>query len=506
MHQVTSDTHCILTVSSINEIEKAYETATPPLMSLAGLSIAARVKKLCPDLHTSILIVVGPGNNGADAVIAAAHLYEWGYKPAILTKRNPQTLPAEALSAWQRWESDETVLYKDFPKTGQWQVIIDGIFGIGLDRPVEGHYADWIDFINIYYGQQTLILSVDIPSGLNADTGSVMGTAVHAIQTISFIAYKPGLLTNDGPDCCGEITIDTLSVEIEENIENAGLVSNPSLFQGILPLRRKNTHKGDYGTVGVIGGADGMVGALLLSARAAVKLGAGKVIAGSLAKHSPVVDYLYPEIMVKSAQRLTELVSEEAIDDFDVLVLGPGMGELVYTGTPIIRTSLLHTLPIVLDADALNQIAVDQYLQKMITERKAVTIMTPHPGEAARLLDASVDWVQSDRLRAAKTLSEQFNAIVVLKGSGTVITAPDGRWFINRTGNPGMASGGMGDCLTGMIAALMAQGVDPFMATGCAVCLHGAAADACLYSGVGPIGLTASDIIDNARGLLNRLC
>ena len=494
----------ILTVSQIYDIEKASEGANPPLMSLAGLAIAARIKRLCPDTHTHILFVAGPGNNGADAIIAAAHLFDWGYHPAILTKRTVDSLPPEAQNAWYRWENEDNALFSDFPEQS-WHLIVDGLFGIGLDRPIEGVFAEWINHINHYSHHQATILSIDIPSGLQADHGIVLGCCVQATHTMTFIAHKPGMLTNDGPDYCGEILLDTLQTRIPDTMPSVGQTNDPTLFQGFLSARKKNCHKGNFGTVGLIGGTDSMVGALLLAARACLKFGAGKVIAGSLAKTPLSVDYLYPEIIIRSSQRLIELVNDEAIDLFTVLVLGPGMGDLVYTGTPVIRTALCHQLPLVIDADALNQIAVDRYLQNMLTKREGVTIITPHPGEAMRLLDASSHWVQANRLEAAQALAKQFNCITILKGCGTIIAEPSGKWRINRTGNPGMASGGMGDCLSGMIAALLAQQVDPFEAACAAVCLHGAAADACLDAGIGPVGLTASELIDHARGLLNRL-
>jgi hydroxyethylthiazole kinase-like uncharacterized protein yjeF len=263
-----------------------------------------------------------------------------------------------------------------------------------------------------------------------------------------------------------------------------------------LKPRARNSHKGDNGSVGIIGGDHGMVGAALLAARSALKSGSGRVYAGLLAADAPLVDPFQPELMLRSADEVLKL------DHLSCLAVGPGLGQ-----TPdaafYLGWALESPLPVVLDADALNLLAADAQAAAKVGTRKAPTVLTPHPAEAARLLGVATREIQSDRVAAAVSLARKFNALVVLKGAGSVCAAPDGTWHINTSGNPGMASAGMGDVLTGIIAALLTQGADPRNALLAGTWLHGAAADALVAGGIGPAGLSASEVIDAARSLLN---
>jgi len=262
-----------------------------------------------------------------------------------------------------------------------------------------------------------------------------------------------------------------------------------------LPRRRRDSNKGDFGNVGVLGAAAGMTGALLLAARATLHLGAGKVYAASLTP-ALVVDFMQPELMLKS------------LDDFfdsplNVLVVGPGLGQSDAARAVLVQ-ALQHRATLVLDADALNLLAASAELKMALLQRSAPILLTPHPGEASRLLACDVPTVQHDRLQAALQLAQQYRAWVVLKGAGSICAAPDGSWRLNPTGNPGMSSAGMGDVLSGMLAALLAQRMTPFEALQLGVYLHGAAADTLVARGVGPVGLTASEVLLEARALLNR--
>jgi hydroxyethylthiazole kinase-like uncharacterized protein yjeF len=259
--------------------------------------------------------------------------------------------------------------------------------------------------------------------------------------------------------------------------------------RGWLAPRSRDSHKGSFGTLGVVGGAQGMVGAALLAARAGLHTGAGKVLVGLIAKETPAFDAHAPELMLRTP--------DEALAA-DVIVAGCGAGE-----SAAIVAALGVDKPLVLDADALNQVAGDTALQARVESRRAPTILTPHPGEAARLIGATTAQVQDDRIAAALDLAKMYRAQVVLKGAGSVVASPEGRYSINTTGNPGLASGGTGDALAGMIGALLCQGLEAPRALAYAVCLHGAAADALVARGVGPVGLTASDVILEARTLLN---
>ena len=372
-------------------------------------------------------------------------------------------------------------------------LVVDGLFGIGLARPLEGAVAELIAGINRLACPK---LALDVASGINADTGAVMGIALRATHTITFIAAKPGLLTLDGPDHCGEIRVADLGLDVQALLKTKGATTAPALLRQALAPRPHNFHKGHAGSVAVIGGAYGMVGAAVLAGRAALKLGAGKVFLGLLTDHPPYLDYSQPELMLRTPRELLEAGMISAF------AAGPGMGK-VKSAEQLLRELLDAAAPLVLDADALNLIAASKTLQARLPKRGAASVLTPHPAEAARLLGCATAAVQNDRIQAALDLSQRYQAIAVLKGNGSVIASPDGSWLINTSGNPGMASAGMGDVLAGMIASLLAQGAAARDATAAAVWLHGAAADLLVRAGNGPIGISASELIEPARAILN---
>ena len=432
-------------------------------MERAGAAAAELAARLASDRQKDILVLAGPGNNGGDAKIAAARLQERFFRVTLVDK--PQV-----------------------PADKAWGLVIDGLFGIGLARDVEGDYARLVDYAN---RQGCPVLALDIPSGLHSDTGRVMGSAVRASHTITFIGLKPGLLTLDGPDRCGEITVADLGLPAGDA---SAWVAVPELFRNALKRRPLNFHKGMAGSLGIVGGASGMSGAAVLAGRAALKLGAGRVYVGLL-DPALALDPGAPELMLRHA--------DDALgQDLDALVVGPGLGMSERAET-LLGAALSSELPCVLDADALNLIAGNADLRHACARRSAETIVTPHPAEAARLLAESTATVQSDRVKAARALSENLNAHVVLKGNGSILAARDRHWFINRTGNPGMASAGMGDVLAGILGALLAQGYTGEAALVLGTHLHGAAADELVRRGIGPIGMTASELIDAARHLWN---
>jgi hydroxyethylthiazole kinase-like uncharacterized protein yjeF len=447
----------------IRALEVRHAGAVPPLMERAGAAVAAAARQVLGDNKGPVLIVAGPGNNGGDGLVAARLLVEQGHDVTVV-RAGSEAIPAR-----------------------DWRLAIDALFGIGLTRPIEGRLAAVVDQINAL---PCPVLAVDIPSGLCADTGRVLGVAVTATRTLSFIAGKPGLYTLDGPDHCGEVSIDTLG--IDPGAPEGRLVS-PDLFRACLQPRRRNTHKGDYGSVGIVGGAPGMAGAALLAGRAALQLGAGRVYVGMLERLA--VDPQQPELMLRGADEIFGLAT--------VIAVGPGLGQS-NEAADLLRRALDSALPLVLDADALNLLAARPVLLKKVGRGDTPVVLTPHPAEAGRLLGTSTEDVQTDRLAAALELARRHRATVVLKGCGSIIATPDGRWFINATGNAGLASAGSGDVLTGMIAALLARHRPPLEATLAAVHLHGAAADELVAAGIGPAGLTAGETIPVSRGLLNR--
>lgn len=274
------------------------------------------------------------------------------------------------------------------------------------------------------------------------------------------------------------------------------------VFKAILPIRDINSHKGDCGSVAIVGGDDSMVGAVLLASRTALLSGAGRVYASMLSRVAPAVDFLHPEIMLRKPVDLLHL------KQLDALAIGPGLGQSIAAIEVLIfwlKQAKLQKLPLVLDADALNLISQHQHLADLLNAEQALVVMTPHVGEAARLLACPAGAVQMQRIESALALAKKFNSICVLKGAGSVCASPDGTYFVNTTGNPALASGGTGDVLTGLIAGLIAQSLVPIDAAKLAVYAHGLAADNLVASGIGPRGLTASELMIEIRAVLNQL-
>lgn len=478
----------LLPTAAVREVEGAHATAQPPLMERAGKALADMAQRVVGARAGCVLILAGPGNNGGDGFVMARHLLAAGREVRVVCATSPERMPEDARRAYAAWMSAGGQVVQDFLGSA-WVLAVDAIFGIGLKRPPEGRYADWIARLNAL---ACPVLAVDVPSGLDADTGKVHGTAVRATHTLSFIAHKPGLFTLDGPDHAGECELDPLGL-LSGHAE-AGAVLARAHFADVLQARARNTHKGNFGQAGVIGGAPTMAGAALLSARAALHLGAGRVYVGLLDAQALAVDLVQPELMLRAAGDLHLMCN--------ALAIGPGLGTS--------EAALLHLRrasgfpgALVLDADALNLLAATPSLQPAFSQRDAPVVLTPHPAEAARLLQCSTADVQADRVAMCKALARRYRADVVLKGAGSVIVLRDGRWFINATGNAGLASAGTGDVLTGFILALLAAGHAPGESLLAAVHLHGAAADQLLADGVGPIGLTAGELIPAARKIFN---
>jgi hydroxyethylthiazole kinase-like uncharacterized protein yjeF len=481
----------IYRTSEIREIEAA--AAALPLMERAGLAAAEVARTVAPESGRPILIVAGPGNNGGDAFVIARHLKRWWFKVCVVFHGDAAKLSRDASAALTAWREAGGKVANNIP-AGEWGLVVDGLFGIGLQREIAGPYADLVAKMNAISAPK---LAVDIPSGLESDTGAVLGHAVRADHTITFIALKPGLLTGDGTDHCGEIHVASLGLDAGTLRSPYGRVIGDGILNQGLPGRKHNSHKGDYGSVAVIGGAQGMVGAALLAGRAALNTGAGRVYLGLLASNAPLLDPMQPELMLRSADGALKL------EHLSALAVGPGLGQSADAAS-IVDWALASALPAVLDADALNLAGSSTALKRKLLQRRAPTLLTPHPAEAGRLLGCSTAAVQRDRIAAAHRMATELQSLVVLKGAGSVCAAPDGTWGINVSGNPGMASAGMGDVLTGIIVGLLGQGVAPATALQLAVHLHGAAADTLVARGCGPIGLTASETIDAARTLLNQ--
>ncbi len=492
----------LYSVAAIKEMEANHRAAHPKicLMQRAGEAVAKMaLDMLKKNKAKTILVLAGPGNNGGDAWVAAEALRKAKISVAVLALGEQTWTESVAKNAYATFNANNGAVLKAWPKSSEFAIIIDGLFGTGLSKAPSGAFADVIRLCNAQRAaNRCVVIAIDVPSGLNADTGVAYEPTIIADRTLTFVGAKPGLFTNDGKDFAGLVTVETLG--IEQPPTPASLLTCDDALR-LIPKRRANSHKGNYGSIGVVGGAEGMTGAAILAARAALHIGPGKVYLGLFDKHRPSFDPLHPEIMVRDAKLL---VKDHHMSAF---AIGMGMGE---TGAASLLALLTLDKPTLVDADALNVVSKNPSIRAAFESKKAENtrpflpfVLTPHPGEAAGLLGFSIAEVQRDRPSMATRLAQDFACVVVLKGAGSIIAHPDGRYVINTTGNAGMASGGMGDALAGMIAALMAMGLDTWDAARLGVYLHGAAGDAALHHGMGPHGLTASEVIFEARTLLN---
>lgn len=480
----------LLTCSELRGIEAAHGTL--PLMERAGAAAASVALSLI-NRAAPVLVFAGPGNNGGDAFVLARCLHEQHVAVTVVFLGQAERLPPDAHAAYQRWCATGQAVHRQVPD-GHYALVVDGLFGIGLTRAATGDYADLIERINAFRASGGPVLALDVPSGLNADTGAMTGSTVSASHTATFLADKPGLHTLDGPDHAGVVSVHSLG--LSSPTKHAGALLSCEDFALALRPRQQNSHKGSHGSLAIIGGASGMVGAALLAARAGLYMGAGRLFVGLLDRNRLAVDFLQPELMLRSP--------EAALAHATAIVAGPGMGLDDVAGA-LVRRVTATDFPLLLDADALSIVGAQPALADHLHRRHAATVLTPHPAEAARLLGCSTDAVQSDRITAALTLATRYNATVALKGCGTVLARPDGCWRINPTGNPGLATGGTGDVLAGMTGALLAQGWGAWPALCAAVFIHGAAADSLVDAGEGSIGLTASELLRPARHVLNQL-
>jgi hydroxyethylthiazole kinase-like uncharacterized protein yjeF len=480
----------IISVQVLREIERQH--AREPLMERAGAAAANLAAAMLATAQGRVVVLAGPGNNGGDAYVCARHLRKRGFAVDVVSVPATRPAPPDAEAALAALQDCGVAFLAEPPENAP-ALIVDGLFGVGLDRPLGAPYASWVDWAN---GGGAPILALDVPSGLDARTGVARPPTISASTTATFIALKPGLLTCDGPDYCGEISVHPLGLEAvvpREGVRVEWRGLRPRL-PPILARRTRKTHKGTFGRACIIGGAEGLVGAALLAGRTAIRLGAGRVVVGLVARHPPLVDWEAPELMLREADAVGT--------DHDAWVVGPGLGG-GERALAIVEKVAAMDRPLVIDADALNAIAGDATLRATIARRTAPTLATPHPAEAGRLLQCAPADVQADRVDAAARLASMLNAHVVLKGAGSVLARPDGTFDINASGNPALATAGSGDVLAGLLGALLAQGIEADAALRIGVCVHGAAADMLVARGVGPLGVTASEVIDAARALIN---
>ncbi|WP_290650973.1 NAD(P)H-hydrate dehydratase [Aquisalimonas sp.] len=465
-----------------------YGTPGIELMERAGAAAYRALRTAWPD-RQCLCVLCGGGNNGGDGYVIAELARRDGLWVDVLYLSDPERLRGDAATVAARYRAQgrNSAFAGELPP--ECDLIVDAMLGTGLQRPVEGRYREAVDAVNAC---GLPVLAVDIPSGLHGGTGAVLGAAVRADITPTFIGLKAGLFTGAGPQVSGRVLFAGLEVPaaVYEGMVPVAWRADYAGLRHRFPRRERAAHKGRYGHVLVVGGDNGMGGAALMAAHAAARSGAGLVSVVTRSAHVPGFLAARPELMVHDPDALPGL-----LDRVDVLVLGPGLGQGEW-GDGLFRDALAFQGRLVLDADALNRLAKEPV-------QRDDWVLTPHPGEAARLLGGSTAEVQADRFAAIAELRARFGGTILLKGAGTLVLGESPPIGVCTDGNPGMASGGMGDVLSGVIGGLMAQGMTPADSALAGACVHAAAADCAAVDG--ERGLLATDLLEPLRGLLNPL-
>ena len=484
----------IYSVASIREIDrKAIEENGIPgytLMQRAGSAAVRAARSRFPNA-TRWQIICGAGNNGGDGYVVARLAAQDGIVVSVLTLVDPATLTGDAATAYGDFSAEGgVVMLWTGELDAEAELLVDAILGSGLERDVAGEFKAAVKAVNAHSAP---VHAMDIATGINGDTGRVMGSAVVADLTTTFVGLKAGLFLGEGPNHCGELTFDDL--EIGEDCRSGIPVSynrlDDRVLANALPPRARGAHKGDFGHVLVIGGGPGMPGAARLCGEAALRAGAGRVSVATHPDHAALITASRPELMshgIPGKRALTPLLGKA-----DVVAFGPGLGQSDWA-RELYEVVVESELPAVWDADALNLLAATPDVAEM-------RIITPHPGEAATLLGSNTAEIQADRPAALEALAAKYGGTTVLKGAGTLISANSDVPFICTAGNPGMAAPGMGDVLTGVIAAMLAQGLPLSSAAAVGVELHARAGD--VAAKAGERGMLASDVLGALQGVAN---
>jgi hydroxyethylthiazole kinase-like uncharacterized protein yjeF len=436
-------------------------------------------------------VICGAGNNAGDGYVLARLAAGHGIAVSVMTATSPEALTGDAQSAYMDFAAEGGVMAAfEGELDADAELLIDALLGSGIDRPVEGVFADVVQAIN---GHVAPVLALDIPSGLNGDSGATMGVAVQAAATITFVGLKSGLFLDSGVDAVGQLFYSGLDIPPEsvatQNPEMRRIDESIVLKQ--LKPRRRSAHKGEFGHVLIVGGGPGMPGAVQLCGEAALRCGSGLVSVATHPAHNNLLSATRPELMchgIESGDDLDALLGKAT-----VVAIGPGLGVTDWSAA-LFEKVLQSGKPLVIDADGLNLLGKNP-------SKSSDWILTPHPGEAARLLGSRPQEIQQNRPEALQNLHDRFGGTVVLKGSGTLISAEQGACWLCSAGNPGMASPGMGDVLTGIIASLLGQGHAQEMAAVLGVQIHALAGDSAARSG--QRGLLASDLIMELRNRVN---
>jgi hydroxyethylthiazole kinase-like uncharacterized protein yjeF len=504
----------LVTASQMQELDRrAIEECGIPgivLMENAGRGAAELLARHFPEAYTrSIAILAGGGNNGGDGFVIARHLKNWGIPVKVYLFSSIDAVKGDANTNLRIWlamggelveviyKGDFAGIKKEFSKAS---LMVDAIFGTGLHSEVKGFLKDTISFVN---SLPQPVMAVDIPSGLDATAGKVWGEAIRADLTATFGLAKIGQVIEPGAAHVGQLEVVDIGIPrhlIEEAAIKTFLLGPDELAMDLLDPRPAQSHKGDYGHLFVLAGSPGKTGAAAMVCSGALRTGAGLVTLGIPASLNPILEAKLTEAMTaplpdagsgylvaNSVERIHQL-----LDGKTALALGPGISTDAQVQEVIVKLIPETTLPLVIDADGLTALGSRSEILK---QGKGSVVLTPHPGEMARLVGITTEEVQADRIGVAKSCAASFNSIVVLKGNRTIIATPKQEVYINATGNPGMASGGTGDVLTGMIGGLLAQGLLPLEAAKWGVFLHGLAGDLAAKE-IGEIPLIAIDIID----------
>lgn len=515
----------IVTANEMKEIDRiaidVYGIPGLVLMERAGLSVALKIREIYP--KKKVVILCGGGNNGGDGLVVSRNLHNWGFDVKVFLSSEPKKM-----------SSDASVQYKIALKSGinifpindllthypslinRHCLIVDAIFGTGLSKPVTGKLSDIFSFIN---KSGVPVISVDIPSGISSDNGQILGTAIKADHTVTFGLPKRGHLLYPGAEYSGRLYIEDIGFPAallkSENLM-VEMITNKTV-SGLIPHRQRYSHKGDYGHVLIIAGSKGKTGAAIMTAHSCMRSGSGLV---TLAIPSSLIDVFQCRVTEEMTLPLPDdngVIKSEALNnifDFvrlkniDVIAIGPGIG--VTRDTCFIITELIQRspVPLVIDADGINSLCMSHNSDirtKILRKAKSPVILTPHTGEMSRLIQKAEDrqeteeeirtYIEKDRIDAAVSFSKETSSYLVLKGVPTIVAEPEGRAFVNTTGNAGMATAGTGDVLTGIIASLLGQGLNPSEASIVGVYMHGLSGDMAKKE-KGEQSLIASDIID----------
>ncbi|NPV47882.1 MAG: NAD(P)H-hydrate dehydratase [Armatimonadetes bacterium] len=508
----------LVTAAQMREMDRTtiedYGLPGIVLMENAGRAVAEAALRLLPESGGRVLVLAGKGNNGGDGLVAARHLAGEGLEVAVMLFCAAEDLRGDAAINCQYArrvgltvieEPDDEVLLGALELA---DVVIDALLGTGVRGEVTGRLREVIELLEECAAP---VVAVDLPSGLDADTGAVLGAAVEADVTVTFGFAKAGLVQYPGRAYCGELQVANIGLPpvLGEYPTVNTYLTEASDCELFLPHRSPDAHKGDAGRVLIVAGSPGLTGAAVLAGNGAARAGAGLVTVGVPQPLQPVVAAKLTEVMTLGLPAAAEgALGPEAlpellgwVDRVDAVALGPGLSQQPGVAELVLALVQQLTVPLVLDADALNALVGHT---DALRARSGETVVTPHPGELSRLMGLSIAEIQADRLAAARSAATELGCVVVLKGAATVVADPSGDAWINSTGNPGMASGGMGDVLTGVIAALLAGGARPLEAAVAGVYLHGLAGDLAAAD-LGPRGFLAGDLLERLPAAYARL-